>query len=215
MLFVQHHRKGTCHDIHSATHYFSHLLSTQLGLPECVLDPVAYPWLHLAWLRCAWLASFLLSFPSFLRSFLPSTFLPLGFGLARLHSAWLHSAQLGSASLGFIRLSLVSLGFTRLTWRWNQAARASVISSPFAKPSAGTASPAFQPAERPCLLVDETARHPSLVRQDRTCLRILCHWVKHVRAQVIRLCWFPAWLSLESPRSRDLHPLPLPKGSLR
>ena len=36
MLFVQHHRKGTCQDIHSATHYFSHLLSTKALLAVAI-----------------------------------------------------------------------------------------------------------------------------------------------------------------------------------
>ena len=68
------------------------------AISECVLDPVAYPWLPLASLG---LAALCVASSAQL-------------GLASLFSAWLHSVQLGSASLGFIRLSLVSLSFTRL-----------------------------------------------------------------------------------------------------
>ena len=69
---------------------------------------LGFNWLHLAWLRCAWPASLILSLPSFHPfCLLPPSFLPQGFGLARLHSA----------QLGFTLLSLARLGMASSFWK--------------------------------------------------------------------------------------------------
>ena len=88
----------------------SDVLTPFLNVCLILSHTLGFHWLHLAWLRCAWLPSFLLSsLPSFLPFFLPPSFLPLGFGLARLHSAQLDFTVLSLARLHSVLFGLASL----------------------------------------------------------------------------------------------------------